>query len=88
MKAMRTPKRWAKPNDGKPWTRTDLKQARDMARRGMSSRQAARVLGRSTGSVKYKAMVEGVRFHAINQPQGAQIKAVRTRRRRERASVR
>jgi hypothetical protein len=54
----------------------------------MSSRQAASELGRSTGAVKYKAMVEGVRFHNINQPPGAQRKALKTRRRRERTKVR
>lgn len=56
----------------RPWTPHDLKRMRAKARAGMSARLAARELGRSTGSVKYKAMVEGVSFHAINQPKGVQ----------------
>jgi hypothetical protein len=56
----------------KPWTPHDLKRTRAMARKGLSARLAAQRLGRSTGSVKYKAMVEGIRFHAIDQPKGVQ----------------
>lgn len=89
MKAsIKAPKRWAKPRDGLPWTNTEIKRTRSMARRRMSARQAAARLGRSAGAVKYKAMVEGVRFHAIEQPKGAQRKALKTRRRRERQFAR
>jgi hypothetical protein len=84
----KAPKRWAKPHDNAPWTGTDIKRAREMARRGLSSRQAAAQLGRSTGAVKYKAMVEGIRFHAIEQPRGAQVKAQKTRRRHDRQRAR
>lgn len=82
------PKRWAKPRDNRPWLDSEIKRTRAMARRGMSSRQVAARLGRSTGAVKFKAMVEGVRFHAIEQPKGAQVKAIKTRRRNERARAR
>lgn len=80
-----TPRRWAKPRDNKPWSAHDMKRLRSMAGQRSSARQAAAKLGRSLGGVKYKAMVEGVRFRAINQPVGSQIKALRTRRRRERS---
>lgn len=68
-----------------PWTPADLKRMRALARARMSARLAAKELGRSTGAVKYKAMVEGVRFHAINQPKGVQVKLARARRRKVRA---
>lgn len=64
-----------------PWTRADLKKMRALARAKLSARLAARELGRTTGSVKYKAMVEGVRFRAINQPKGVQKRLARRRRR-------
>ena len=51
-----------------PWTPADLKRMR--AWRGVSARLAAKELGRSTGAVKYKAMVEGIRFRFIDQPAG------------------
>lgn len=59
-------------HDNKPWTATDLLKLRGYAKLKMSARQAAEKLGRSTGAVKFKAMTEGVRFHKINQPRGAQ----------------
>ena len=34
-------------------------------------------VGRSTGAVKYKAMVEGIRFRFIDQPAGVQKKLAR-----------
>ena len=67
-----------------PWTPADLKKMRRLARAKMSARLAARELGRTPGSVKYKAMTEGVRFRFINQPQGVQKRRARTERRRRR----
>lgn len=64
-----------------PWTREDLKKMRQLAREKLSARLAARELGRSTGSVKYKAMVEGIRFRNINQPKGVQKRLARRHRR-------
>lgn len=64
-----------------PWTPADLKKLRALARAKMSARLAARELGRTTGSVKYKAMVEGVRFQFIVQPKGVQKRLARRRRR-------
>jgi hypothetical protein len=69
---------------GTDYTRHDLKRMRDMARQGVSARKAAEKLGRTRGAVAYKAMVEGIHFRAIRQPRGAQRKAQRTIRRRER----
>lgn len=64
-----------------PWTPKDLKKLRALARAKLSARLAARELGRTTGSVKYKAMTEGVRFRFINQPKGVQKRLARRRRR-------
>lgn len=64
------------------WTRNDVVRMRALAKEKKSARQAARELGRSTGAVKYKAMVEGVRFHFINQPEGVQRRLARANRRR------
>lgn len=55
-----------------PWTPADLKKMRIAARARLSARLAAKELGRTPGAVKYKAMVEGIRFMAINQPRGVQ----------------
>ncbi len=68
-----------------PWTAEDLRKMRSLAKAKKSSRQAARELGRTTGSVKYKAMVEGVRFTFIVQPRGVQKRVARARRRMRRA---
>lgn len=65
-----------------PWLPADLKKMRQLARARMSARLAAKELGRTTGSVKYKAMVEGIRFKAINQPVGVQKRLARKGRRR------
>ena len=43
----------------------------------MSARLAAKERGRSAGAVKYKAMVEGIRFRYIDQPAGVQKKLAR-----------
>jgi hypothetical protein len=64
-----------------PWTPADLKKLRALARAKLSARLAARQLGRTTGSVKYKAMTEGVRFRFISQPKGVQKRLARRRRR-------
>lgn len=63
----------------RPWTPADLKKLRKLAADGNSARDAAIVLGRTTGATKFKAMVEGIRFHAINQPIGPQKKLARRR---------
>jgi hypothetical protein len=60
-----------------PWTPADLKKMRDLAKKKLSARLAAKELGRSTGAVKYKAMVEGIRFRYIDQPAGVQKKLAR-----------
>ena len=60
-----------------PWTPADLKKMRARAKAKLSARLAAKELGRSTGAVKYKAMVEGIRFRFIDQPAGVQLKLAR-----------
>lgn len=64
------------------WTPADLKKMRALAKAKLSARLAAMRLGRSTGAVKYKAMVEGIRFRFINQPEGVQRRRFRSRRTR------
>ena len=64
-----------------PWTSADLKKLRALAKGKKSARLAAVELGRSTGAVKYKAMVEGIRFRFIEQPVGVQAKIARKRKR-------
>jgi hypothetical protein len=65
---------------GTAWTAADLKMMRALAKQRMSARLAAKALGRSTGAVKYKAMVAGIRFRAIEQPAGPQKRLARRRR--------
>lgn len=62
-----------------PWQARELKRLRALARERMSARLAAAALGRTTGAVKYKAMREGVRFHAIEQPRGVQRRPAQRR---------
>jgi len=64
-----------------PWTSADLKKMRALAKVRMSARLAAKELGRTPGAVKYKAMVEGIRFRFIDQPAGVQIKLARRKKR-------
>ena len=64
-----------------PWTSADLKKMRALARARKSARLAAVELGRSPGAVKYKAMVEGIRFRFIDQPAGVRMRIARRRRR-------
>lgn len=55
-----------------PWSGADLRTMRACAKAGWSARGCARTLGRTRGAVAFKAMTEGVRFHAIKQPPGVQ----------------
>lgn len=71
-----------------PWTAADLKRLKACARSGLSTRQAAEKLGRTTGALKYKAMVAGIRFHKIEQPRGVQKRLAESRRRASRARSR
>lgn len=68
-----------------PWTPAELRHMRKLARmklangRRPSARFVAAVIGRTPGAVKYKAMVEGVHFRAINQPAGVQRRPAQRR---------
>lgn len=64
------------------WSEHEVARMRAHARAGDTSKVSAKKLGRTHGAVKYKAMVEGVRFHAINQPKGPQVRLGRLRRRK------
>lgn len=63
------------------WTAHEVSHMRSCAKKKMSARQAAPLLGRSPGAVRYKAMVEGVHFRSINQPPGVQQRIARRNRR-------
>lgn len=69
-------------NHNREWTPADEKKLRKLARQKLPARLAAPHLGRSVGAVKFKAMVLGVRFRAINQPPGVQLARARRERRK------
>jgi len=62
------------------WSRHDLHHMRRLAMGGLPARLAAPRLGRTVGSVKFKAMTEGIRFRNIAQKPGTQ--STRAQRRR------
>lgn len=66
----------------KPWTESDEARMRAIAKKGESARVAATKLGRTRGSVAFKAMKLGISFSSVRQPAGVQ-----KRRRHERAAA-
>jgi len=62
-----------------PWTPAELLSMRRCAAKGDSSTDFADRTGRSVGAVKWKAMVNGVRFRSIAQPKGVQRKLAKLR---------
>jgi hypothetical protein len=70
-----------------PWTQSELKQMRALAKKGMPARIASRILGRTIGAIKYKAMTERIRFHAIEQPVGVQKRLALQRKRSRRRTA-
>jgi hypothetical protein len=51
----------------RPYTKTDMRRMRRFAANRTSARVTASLMGRSPGAVRYKAMMEGVRFRSINR---------------------
>jgi hypothetical protein len=51
----------------KPWSATDVKQLRALAKARLSSTAVARKLKRTRGAVAQKALVLGIRFRSINR---------------------
>ena len=51
----------------KPWTATEVKKLRALAKAKLSGTEAAKKLGRSRGAVAQKAMLLRIRFQSINQ---------------------
>lgn len=70
-----------------PWTAADTSRMRAMAKARKSAREAAKVLRRTRGAVAYKAMVLGVHFKNVRQPQGIQQRIQRRRAARQRAAA-
>jgi hypothetical protein len=64
---------------GEPYTPKDLQVMRRFAKAGRSAREAAKELGRSRGAIAFKAMNEGIRFRATEQPKGPQLRLARLR---------
>lgn len=62
-----------------PWSELEVARMRRFAKEGKSAVQFAKASGRTHGAIKYKAMVEGIRFHFIEQPKGVQKKLGRKR---------
>lgn len=56
-----------KSNSGRPWSKSDVRALRAMAKRKLSARVAAIALRRSPGATRFKAMVEGVSFRSTNR---------------------
>ncbi len=54
-------------NTGKEWTRTDVKQLRELARENTPTRVIGLKLGRTENSVRSKASDEGVSLKPTNQ---------------------
>jgi hypothetical protein len=49
------------------WTAGELATLRLFSKAGFSSRAAARALGRTHATTRWKAMMEGISFRSINQ---------------------
>ncbi len=66
----------------RPWSKKDLQIMRSCAKRKMSARETAGLLGRTRGAVAFKAMKIGCSFRAIRQPAGVQRRRFRKRARK------
>ncbi|MGB8327784.1 MAG: hypothetical protein WCE48_09430 [Steroidobacteraceae bacterium] len=51
----------------RPWTASDIKKLKALAKAKLSATKAAKKLGRSRGAVAQKAMLLRIRFQSINQ---------------------
>lgn len=51
----------------KPYSKREIHRMRRYAANRTSARVTAALLGRSPGALRYKAMVEGIRFRSINR---------------------
>ena len=47
------------------WSAADVKKMRALAKRGKSTAEVAKTLGRSPGALRYKAHVSGVSFREL-----------------------
>lgn len=65
----------------KPWTPKELEKLRAIAASGRSAREASKALRRPHPGLRYKAMVEGIKFFSVRQPAGVQKRIARRERR-------
>lgn len=62
-------------NNGKDWTAGDVKKLKQLKRQNISTRVAAKKLGRTLAAVAQKASVEGISLKPTNQrPYGTRKK--------------
>ena len=54
-------------NTGKPWTKEDVKQLKQLAKENTPTRVISLKLGRTENSVRSKAQAEGVSLKPTNQ---------------------
>lgn len=64
----------------KPWRPAEVSRLRKLAAAGKSAREASKILRRPHPGLRYKAMVEGIRFFSTPQPNGVQKRLARVRR--------
>jgi hypothetical protein len=64
----------------KPWTPAEIQKLRAIAKSGKSAREASKILRRPHPGLRYKAMVEGIKFFSVAQPAGVQKRLARVRR--------
>lgn len=70
----------------KPWTPAEIKRLRAIAKSGKSAREASEILHRPHPGLRFKAMVEGIKFFSVRQPAGVQKRIARRRLRKARAA--
>lgn len=54
-------------NTGKPWTKDDVRQLKELAKKNTPTRVIALKLGRTENAVRSKAQAEGVSLKPTNQ---------------------
>ncbi len=63
----------------KPWTPKEISRLRAIAKSGKSAREASEILGRPHPGLRFKAMVEGIKFFSVKQPAGVQRRPAQRR---------
>lgn len=64
----------------KPWSKAEVARLRKFAAEGKSAREVSKKLRRPHAGLRYKAMIEKIRFSSTPQPAGVQKRLGRKRR--------